>query len=193
MVTQPQAPDPGFDDEAALVARARDDPAAFARLYDALAVPIYAYCLARLGQREEAEDAASLVFAKALAALPTYRNNSFRAWLFTIAHHTIVDMLRRRRLMAPLEAALTLVDPAPTPEHVVVTDEVRDLLLRALADLPPDQRQIMALRLAGLTGSEIAQILGRNRGAVNVAQHRAIGRLRARLAGTPAALEHPHA
>jgi DNA-directed RNA polymerase specialized sigma24 family protein len=56
--------------------------------------------------------------------------------------------------------------------------EVRALLLR----LPPDQRRILELRLAGLTGPEIAAVLGKRLGAVKVAQSRAIARLRQILA-----------
>jgi DNA-directed RNA polymerase specialized sigma24 family protein len=56
-----------------------------------------------------------------------------------------------------------------------------------LAQLPPDQRQILELRLAGLTGPEIAAALGRSLGAVKIAQVRAFARLRATLdpAGPP--------
>ena len=173
---------PVEDADAALVERARHDPEAFAVLYDAFALPVYGYCLARLGHREAAEDATSLVFAKALAALPAFRGGTFRGWLFTIAHHTVVDELRRRRPSAPLEAALPAPDPAPSPERLALANERRRALAAALARLAPDQRQVVELRLAGLSGAEVARATGRSPGAVAVAQHRAVRRLRALLA-----------
>jgi putative hemolysin len=54
-------------------------------------------------------------------------------------------------------------------------------LRAALAELPPGQRRIVELRLAGLTGAEIAQTLGRSRGAIDTTYCRAIARLRGLL------------
>jgi RNA polymerase sigma-70 factor (ECF subfamily) len=83
-------------DEAVIVARARLDPSAFAPLYQTYLDPVYRYCYRRLGSREAAEDATSLIFERALRALPTFRGESFRAWLFTIAHNAVTDDYRRR-------------------------------------------------------------------------------------------------
>jgi RNA polymerase sigma-70 factor (ECF subfamily) len=54
-----------------------------------------------------------------------------------------------------------------------------------LAHLPADQRRIVELRLAGLTGVEIARALGRSEGAVKMLQFRAVARLRALLDVVP--------
>ena len=61
------------------MARALHDRQAFGLLYDRYVDPVYRYCYGRLGSREEAEDATSLIFARALAALPTHRGGSFRS------------------------------------------------------------------------------------------------------------------
>jgi DNA-directed RNA polymerase specialized sigma24 family protein len=58
------------NDEEAIIARARHDPAAFAPIYRHYVRPIYAFCYQRLGDRELAEGATSQVFVNALAALP---------------------------------------------------------------------------------------------------------------------------
>src|SRR5687767_14154323 len=79
-------------DEADLVASAKRDRAAFAALYRRYVEPVYRYCDRCLGNRDAAEDATSLIFTKALAALATCRDDRFRSWLFTIAHNVIVDM-----------------------------------------------------------------------------------------------------
>jgi RNA polymerase sigma-70 factor, ECF subfamily len=170
-----------LDRDARLVALAKSDPRAFAPLYARYFDPVYRYCYRRLGHPEAAADATSHVFAKALAALPGYREDapSFRSWLFTIAHNVITDDLRARRPVAPIDAAAYVAATGPSPEEAVLTDETGCTVQRLLAQLPPDQRQILELRLAGLTGPEIAAALGRSLGAVKIAQVRAFARLRA--------------
>ena len=167
--------------EAALVARAKRDRHAFAPLYAAYFDRVYAYCWRRLGSAEAAADATSLVFAKALAALPRCHDTSFRPWLFTIAHNVVTDVYRAPGATEPLAAAAGLHDAVPSPEEQVLRAEerqgVRDLLHR----LTPDQRAVVELRLAGLTGQEISAVLGKSRSAVDTTQHRAIARLRVLL------------
>jgi RNA polymerase sigma-70 factor, ECF subfamily len=184
-VRRPTTGDPPgrLDPDSLLVARARRDPHAFAELYRRYVDPVYRYCHRRLGAREAAEDATAQVFSNALAALPGYRDDgpSFRSWLFAIAHNTIADDLRARRSVATLEEALDLADPAPSPESAAITAESGRFVHDLLAQLTPDQARIVELRLAGLTGPEVAQALGRNPNAVKVAQHRAYTRLRALL------------
>ena len=167
-------------DEAALIARARHDRRAFAPLYDRYADRVYRYCFRRLGTREAAEDATSLVFAKALAALPGYRGGSVAAWLFAIAHNVCVNAVRRRPDL-PLDAAGELIDAAPTgsPEAAALAAADGDSLRALLAGLPPDQRRVVELRLAGLTGAEIAEAMGRSLAAVKMLQARALARMRA--------------
>jgi RNA polymerase sigma-70 factor (ECF subfamily) len=177
------------DEDARLVALAKSDPRAFAPLYARYFDPVYRYCYRRLGHPEAAADAAAQVFAKALAALPSYREDapSFRSWLFAIAHNVITDDLRGRRSVAPMETAAHVAAPDPSPEETALANEAGCMVLALLAQLPPDQRQILELRLAGLTGPEIAAALGRSLGAVKIAQVRAFARLRATLdpAGSP--------
>ena len=164
-------------EEAALVAAARRDPRAFAPLYQRYFDPVYRYCYRRLGNPEAAADATSQVFAKALAALPRYRDGSFRSWLFAIAHNTIVDSARAARGDRPLEAAADLADAAPTPEDASLAADQGRSLRAALAHLSPDQRRI----LAGLTDQEIAKVMGRSLTATRMVQVRAVARLRVLL------------
>src|SRR3954470_18300141 len=89
-------------DEHGIVERSRHDPHAFSPLYARYAASIYGYCYHRLGSQQAAEDATSVIFAKALTALPSYQGPSFRAWLFGIAHHVVADAQRGRRPDASL-------------------------------------------------------------------------------------------
>jgi RNA polymerase sigma-70 factor (ECF subfamily) len=170
----------GAEGDAVLVARARADRGAFGPLYDRYADRVYRYCLRRLGTREAAEDATSLTFAKALAGLPGFRGGSFAAWLFAIAHNVCANAARRRPDL-PLEAAGDPPDAAPdaAPEARALESEA-SRELRALLDvLPADQRRVVELRLAGLTGAEVAAAMGRSLAAVKMLQVRALARLRA--------------
>lgn len=168
-----------------IVARARVDPRAFAPLYDRYLEPVYRYCYRRLGNREAAEDVTSAIFARALAALPNYRDGSFRAWLFVIAHNMVIDTHRRRRPEQPLADAYEPVDRDPTPEEAVLASDARESLHTLLAVLPDDQRRVLELRMAGLTGAEIARVLNRSVAAVKMLQLRAMTRLRGELGVTP--------
>lgn len=174
------APDDSRGD-AELVALAKADPRAFALLYARYVDPVHRYCYRRLGNREAAEDATSQVFMKALAAFPRFHDTSFRAWLFTIAHNVVTDRYRAAQTDQPLELASDLSDPAPSPEEQALAAEHRRDLRVLLSQLPEHQRQVVELRLAGLSGAEIAGVMGRSPANVNVTQSRAMARLRGLL------------
>jgi RNA polymerase sigma-70 factor (ECF subfamily) len=184
-------------DEAAIIARARQDPAAFAPLYQAYLNSVYRYCYRRLASREAAEDATSLIFERALRSLPTFRGASFRAWLFSIAHNTITDAYRRQgtasRLMSVrLAEAAEVSDPGPAPEQAALLADEQRLLSTALALLPTEQRQVIELRLSGIPSTEVAQILGRSPQAIRALQLRATRRLQVILRGPSSAREVRH-
>lgn len=182
-------------DETALIVAAIEDPAAFAPLYQRYAPRVYSYCLRRLVDRERAADATSQIFIRAIAALPRFGPDSnkpgatFRAWLFTIAHNVVMDAHRRHRPHASLDipgeggepAASRLRDPDRSPEdHAIAGDEAQRVR-SMLATLPERQRRILELRLADLTGAEIAEALGMSLSAVKSAQFRAYQTLRDRF------------
>ena len=171
-------------DEAALVAAAQRDRQAFGPLYARYANSVYKYCFAQLGDRQAAEDATSLVFTKALDGLPRFHGGSFQAWLFAIARNVVTDQFRARRFDAPLEAASAVAAPGATLDDLAA-DADRDRGLWALlAELKPNQRQVIELRLRGLAGPEVAVVLGRSHAWVKVTQFRAIERLRAMMGVT---------
>src|SRR4051794_12919501 len=158
-----------------------EDSRHFSLLYARYLDSVHRYCYRRLGSREAAEDATSLVFTKALAAFPHYRHASFRGWLFTIAHHVVTDRYRGAQPEHPLETAVELRDGSPSPEDLALASDERRSISELLSRLPDHQRQVVELRLAGLTSAEIAQALGRSRSNVDVTQYRAVARLRVLL------------
>lgn len=156
---------------------------AFADLYARYFDPIYWYCRRRLHSPEAAEDAAAHVFANALAAGPRWADPALRSWLFAIAHNVVANARRAAGVSPdePLDAALLLADGAPSPDSEIIAAEARDEVRRAIATLPDDQRHVVELRMAGLTGPEIARVLGRSHAAVKMLQLRAYSRLRDQL------------
>lgn len=178
-------PDPGDARDAADLAdvrAARADLAAFAPLYDRYHDAVYGYCLRRLGSREGAGDATSQTFTRAMTAIARFHGGSFRAWLFAIARNVVIDAVRRYRPVLPLDGAGDLPDRDPSPEQQAVASDQRRQLADALARLTAEQRDVVELRMAGLTGPEIATALGLSLGAVKSLQFRAYGRLRTLLA-----------
>jgi RNA polymerase sigma-70 factor (ECF subfamily) len=167
--------------DAVLVSRALHDREAFA-LYRRYVAELGRFCLLRLHDEDAARDATQQIFAQALAGLAHYRETGqFRAWLYTIARHVLANQVRRQHATFPLAAAQEAVDPGLTPEETATAALERRTVLEAVSRLPDDQRTAIELRLAGLSGAEIAAAMGRSHDAVKKLQLRALQRLRADL------------
>ncbi|MCC6944914.1 MAG: sigma-70 family RNA polymerase sigma factor [Thermomicrobiales bacterium] len=170
-----------------LVDRAQRNPAAFDAIFDRYWNPVLRYCYYRLGDWHDAEDASAQVFLNALAALPGFafsaQPNAFKAWLFTIAFRVVSNFRRSeaRHPRAPLEMAEDWIAPDDPLEDQAVATEEHELLFRLIEQLKPEQRQLVELRLAGLTDAEIALVLGKSSVAIRKAQSRAVIALRSLL------------
>lgn len=183
-------------DEIAIIERAKADPHAFAPLYQHYAPIVHSYCLRRLGHPEAAADATSQIFTKALTGIhrftpdPARAGSTFRSWLFTIAHNVVIDTRRRHRGhlsldtdrgSATLAGSPHLRDRAASPEELAIRSDESRRVRQLLERLPDRQRQIVELRLAGLSGAEIAGALSMSEAAVKSAQFRAYTSLRTML------------
>ena len=182
-----QRPNPGQETTLAEI-RAQRDPTPRDDLRH-LVRPVYRYCHRRLGTTEAAEDAAS-AFERVLGAsrLPTRRSvrHVLRSWLFAIAHNTIVDQHRRRRFTSRSVAASAwrpATDPPARPARPPTTrrSAATPTAPSAGAGNLPRQRRVVELRLAGLTGPEIATALDTTHSSVKSAQFRAYQTMRATL------------
>jgi RNA polymerase sigma-70 factor (ECF subfamily) len=180
------SPRPGDDPDLDAVVAAQADRAAFATLYRRYLDRVYAYAFYQLGDHHDAEDATERTFLAVMAALPTFRDEgaTFRAWLFRIAHNTVANAhrTRARRRTEPLPEPFDRAAPNADPAGLVArADELRTVL-RAVAQLAEDRRQVVLLRFVdGLSSREIGQVLDRSPGAVRVLLHRALRDLADRL------------
>lgn len=169
-------------EEVAAVLRARGDRYAFEPVYRHYYPRVLGYCRRRLGHDEDAADATSQTFAKALGGLDGFTGGAVAPWLFTIARHVVIDAVRRRRPQVDLETVGEVAEVAPGPDDVTIADDQRRALVAAIVRLTPEQREVVELRLVGLTGQEIADVLGLSLSAVKSSQFRAYTRLRTLLA-----------
>jgi RNA polymerase sigma-70 factor (ECF subfamily) len=131
-----------------------------------------------------AEDLASETWLGAARRLRGFRGDeeAFRAWLFTIAHHRLVQHWRqaKRRPSVPADPATMADHPAvDNPESQVVDAAVAVAAARRITELlSPAQAEVVLLRvLAGLDVDHVAAVLGKRPGAVRVLQTRALRNL----------------
>ncbi len=162
------------------------DPAAAAEELARLRPAVVRYCRARLGRTgasyDVADDIAQEVCVAVLAALPRYRDEGkpLAAFVFGVAAHKISDVRRAAiRAAVPTATIPDRADGAPGPEERAL-GAADAALARALLDrLPAQSREVLLLRVAaGMSAEETGAVLGMSAGAVRVAQHRALGRLR---------------
>jgi RNA polymerase sigma factor (sigma-70 family) len=118
-------------------------------------------------------------------ALPRFRGEcAERTFVLRVAHNrAITHTFRRPPRAAALDAAQEVADPRPGPENEAAAAQRRERLLAALHRLPLAARQILTLHLEGLSGREIAELLGVTENNANVRLSRARGALEAELGG----------
>lgn len=149
------------------------------------------YCRSRMsaGHRSlaSADDVAQEVCMAVLTALPSFRHEGkpFLAFVYGICAHKVADAHRAAGRSRSLSVAE--VPDAPSidrgPEQHAVAHSTALVIDEMLATLPETQQEIIRLRVVvGLSAEETAEALGMTAGAVRVAQHRALAKLRDLLA-----------
>jgi RNA polymerase sigma-70 factor, ECF subfamily len=146
--------------------------------------------LGRFGAEDIAQDVAQEVCMAVVTALPTYeeRGLPFEAFVYTITSRKLVDA-QRAAMRGPAPVAEVPDGPAegPSPESMAITREDAATVMTLMRQLPSQQREILTLRVAvGMSTDETAAALGMSAGAVRVAQHRGLNKLRGLLAAAEA-------
>jgi RNA polymerase sigma factor (sigma-70 family) len=156
----------------------RDDD--FERLYAEHASPLLAFLHYRTGDRTLAEDILADTFERVLTArrfVP--RGASEKTWLYTIALNRLRDLARRQgaehRALARMDAPARVTSDRAEIDLV----EQRDLVHRAMSELPEDEREALSLRYgADLSLAEIAKVTGQKQTTVEGRIYRGLRRMR---------------
>lgn len=167
------------------------DPVAIRRVLASIRPLVVRYCRARVGRQERsfasADDVVQEVCLAVLTALPVYRDQGrpFLAFVYGIAAHKVADAHRAaaRNRAEPVADVADEPEPEAGPEQRAMQGELSRRMKQLLECLPDKQREIVVLRVVvGLSAEETAEAIGSTPGAVRVAQHRALARLRKCLA-----------
>lgn len=148
------------------------------------------YCRARVGTVDRgglsADDVAQEVCLATITALPRYRDRGrpFLAFLYGIAAHKVADAHRAagRDLAYPTDTIPERWSNDVGPEQLAIQADSASRMSEMLEILPAKQREILILRVVvGLSAEETAVAVGSTTGAVRVAQHRALSRLKSEM------------
>ena len=174
-------------DEALMLAYAAGEAEAFEPLYARHRGPLFRFILRQVRVQATAEELFQDVWQKVIIARDRYRPEAkFSTWLYQIATNRLTDHWRAaaHRPMASDDDLERLArEPAgETPEHTLSVFEQRRGLQRALEALPPDQREVVVLRLEQeLSLEAIGEITGAGRETVKSRLRYAMDKLRAKL------------
>jgi RNA polymerase sigma-70 factor (ECF subfamily) len=168
-----------------LVARSHSD--ALSELYDRYSRLVFSLALNLVGDHSTAEEITLDVFTRIWEKAETYRPGQAKVstWLTSITRYRSIDVLRRRG-SRPEQYSVGWADVAPdSVPHVNGPEEATELALQqgrvraAIAKLPPDQQQALALAyFKGYTHREIAEALGEPLGTIKTRIRLAMQKLR---------------
>jgi len=178
-------------DEELAAAVARGDVDAFAALYDRFAARVYAWSAHLVGP-SDAEDVVQEVFLRLWAKARQFdpSRGRFVVWFMAIARHHLIGVAKKRSTERRLAAAAEIeellsriVDQRADTEGEAI-DRVRgDAVVRALADIPAEQRRVLVLAyFGGLSQSAIARLLSEPLGTVKKRTRLGLQKLRTALA-----------
>jgi RNA polymerase sigma-70 factor (ECF subfamily) len=157
--------------------------------------PIFNYIFRMVRSKPDAEDLAQDTFVKAFSALNKYDDSyEFSTWIYRIALNVCRDYFRKKKifffsLSSPIgdEEESELEDFIPqdsfhNPDDVLLNQELRLSLEKAIRDLPLKFREVIVLRhLEGLSYDEISTVTGLPVGTVKTYLHRARKKLQDEL------------
>ncbi len=138
---------------------------------------LFRFAFSSLRNREQAEDVVQESFARVWEKVKTVDFAKAKSYLFTTAHHAMIDEVRQRQRTSDIEELATFADPKGIPYP-----DVNEILHKALATLPEAQRNAVLLRdYEGYSYQEIGDITGMTEAQVKINIFRARTALRNHL------------
>jgi RNA polymerase sigma-70 factor (ECF subfamily) len=184
---------PGERLDAVVAEAVAGDRDALREVLETIRPVVVRYCRARIGTAERsglsADDVAQEVCLAAMMALPRYQDQGrpFLAFVYGIAAHKVADAHRAagRNRAEPTEVVPERYSGEAGPEQLAMNADAAARMDALLKVLPEKQREILILRVVvGLSAEETADAVGSTPGAVRVAQHRALARLKTEVVAT---------
>lgn len=181
----------GEELESAVSAAAQGDRTALSQVLQTIRPLVVRYVRARVGAAERgslsADDVAQEVCMAVMTALPRFQDQGrpFMAFVYGIAAHKVADAHRSsaRNKSEPVSEVPDVISNDDGPEQRAIDAEASRAMEALLASLPEKHREILILRLVvGLSAEETAAAVGSTAGAIRVAQHRALSKLKMQIA-----------
>jgi RNA polymerase sigma-70 factor (ECF subfamily) len=176
-------PEPAADTDAELLARlCAGDSTAVGGIFERYEQPVFRYLLGVLKDRHAAEDVLQDTFVLVLRKAETASGESFRGWLFAVAHQqALLHRRKGKRVPAAVPGAglLELVGNLSDPAAAVAEHDAAAAVRGLLAQLPEPQQEVIRLRLFdGLKFREVADRLGCPLNTALARMHDGLNRLR---------------
>jgi RNA polymerase sigma factor (sigma-70 family) len=176
-------------DELLMQAYASGDVRAFESLYKRHRGAFWRYLTRLIGSSAEGEELFQDAWQRVMTARDSFasQNSNFKAWLYRIGHNLALDRIRHRSIAPEASMDDSVLqfpsDGEAEPEHLALTTEAHSHLLKALDQLPAEQREVVLLRAEGeLTLEEIGQLLGMGRETIKSRLRYALAKLKQGLA-----------
>jgi RNA polymerase sigma-70 factor (ECF subfamily) len=177
-----------LDDEMLIRLMVQAQAAALSELYDRYNRLVFSLALSLVGNRATAEEITLDVFTKLWENAGAYRSEQAKVstWLINITRHQAIDVLRRQNAR-PEQYSLSWAETTPasinsnanSPEEMVELSLRQEQIRAAIAQLPADQRQALALAyFNGYTHRQIAEQLGQPLGTIKTRIRLAMQKLR---------------
>ncbi len=171
-----------------LVEQAKTDTEAFGKLYDFYFQKVYAFVMAKVGDRMTAEDIVSDIFMKVLLNLSKYQDKGlpFGAWLFAVARNVMFDHYAKggRSVSVSLDESIEIKDEKPdsSPLQQARETELKDIVKEVMDKLPERELSIVQMKFfSGLTNREIAVALDLSEQNVGIILFRVLRRMKPEL------------
>src|SRR6266567_4638462 len=173
----------GMRDHEVVAAIVAGDPAGLAEAYDRYATPLYSFCRTMLREPADAADAVQDTFVIAAPRMSGLRDpERLRSWLYAVARNECLRRLRAGSQHASIEEAPDVTDEAADVAADVERADLRALVRDALGGVGPAEREVLELQLRqGLSGGEVASVLGITRNHAHALLSRARDQLETSL------------
>ena len=152
----------------------------FGTMYEANAPLIHRFMFWRTKDQMLADDLTSTVFEKAWRSRSSFKGGSVKAWLYKIAHNTLIDHWRKRKELVVEDITVFQVEDETLNLDKELDQELVIAQLQvALSKLPTDMQTLLKLRFVeGLSCRDVATKLNLSEANVRVIQYRALQKLR---------------